>query len=289
MPNYVRTRISPPIPGTKRDDAMRKILQYTFIMLLPAVLLFRGCGEVEPTIYHGDIFISFTGDTVDHYTVMPSNAPYELEIGIPYPVDEDLEVGIEVVYTTAQEGIQFDVPSSVTIKKGDVTAQFYVFGQSDEMTDRRDTVVIGLVHEKVAVFNNEFTLYMQPPCDFVLEEFIGNYTVYEQSDFQDAPYEPYIVSFDANPNGGDTLIINGMWPGEPFKAVFHYDNPPNYTWNIPDQFLLEDLGGYGETRITDEGTGTVLTCEHTLSIRYSIYVSAGYFERASITFQKIPD
>ena len=85
------------------------------------------------------------------------------------------------------------------------------------------------------------------------------------------------------------LIINGMWRGEPFKVVFNYDDPPNFTWNIPDQFLLEDLGGYGETRITDLGTGVVLTCEHTLSIRYAIYVSAGYFERASIRFEKNPE
>jgi hypothetical protein len=127
---------------------------------------------------------------------------------------------------------------------------------------------------------------MQPPCEFVLEDYIGDYTAYEQSDYEDDPYAPYTVTFSENPNGGDTLIVNGMWPGEPFKIVFNADNPPDYTFNIPDQFLLEDLGGYGETRIQDEGAGIVLTCDLTLTIRYQIYVSAGYFERALITFVK---
>jgi hypothetical protein len=267
---------------------MMKILQHSIALVVFAALIFSGCGEVEPTIYHGDIFISYTADTTDHYTVLVSNAPYQLEIGIPYPVDEDLEVEIKVLYTTAKQGVQFDIPSSVTIRKGEVTANFYVYGQFAEMIDRQDTLVIGLVHEKVALFNNTFTLYMQPPCDFVLEDFIGDYTAYEQSDYEDSPYEPYTVSFDENPNGGDTLIINGMWPGEPFKVYFIHDNPPDYSWRIPDQFLLEDLGGYGETRISDEGAGVVLTCEKELTIRYRIYVSAGYFERAFIKFVKNP-
>jgi len=265
---------------------MKKYSIIALIAPLSAALFFGGCGEVERTIYNGDLFISFTGDTADHYTVLANNAPYELEVGIPFPVEEDLEIGLEEVYTTGQKGVQYDFPESVRIRKGEVTASFYVFGQSAAMIDRQDTLVIGLDHENAAGFNNEFTLYIQPPCDFVLEEFIGEYTAYEQSDYEELPYEPYLVTFEENPNGGDTLIINGMWPGEPFKAVFNYDNPPNYTWNIPDQFLLEDLGGYGETRITDEGTGTVFTCEHVLSIRYSIYVSAGYFETASIVFEK---
>lgn len=264
---------------------MKMKIKYLVIVLALAILS-GGCGENEPIIYDGDLFISYLDGNQGRYVVMAQGNPYELEVGIPYPAEEDLVVGIKVVHATGQQGVQFDLPSSVTIKSGQVKSSFYIYGSFDDMTDRMDTVVIALEHEQVAGFDNEFTLAMQPPCDFVLEDFIGDFTAYEQSDYEETPYDPYTVTFSENPNGGDTLIVSGMWPGTPFKIVFNTDDPPNYTFNIPDQWVADDIGGYGETRISDLGEGVVLTCEHTLAIRYMIYVAEGYFERASIVFEK---
>jgi len=258
----------------------------TIFFLFALTILVSGCGEVEPTIYEGDLFISYTQGTEGRYVVVAQSSPYPMQIGIPYPADQDLNVDLKVIHATGTEGVQFDLPSSVTIRKGQVTADFDVFGHAENMTDRSDTLVIGIEHEYAATFANEYTIFMQPPCDFVLEEFIGDYTAYEQSDYEDEPYDPYPVNFSENPNGGDTLVVTGMWPGEPFKVVFNTDDPVNYTFNIPDQFLLADLGGYGEARISDEGPGQVLTCEHELRIRYQIYAADGYFERAFIKFVK---
>lgn len=258
----------------------------TILFFLALITLVGGCGEVEPTIYKGDLFISYTMGTEGRYVVLAQNVPYPMQIGIPFPADRDLNVALNVVHATGTEGVHFDFPSSVTIKKGQVTADFYVYGHAENMTDRSDTLVLGIDHENAATFANEYTIFMQPPCEFVLEEFIGNYTAYEKSDFEDSPYNPYKVTFAENQNGGDTLVVTGIWPGEPFKVVFNTEDPSNYTFNIPDQFLLADLGGYGETRITDEGPGLVLTCEHEMTIRYQIYVAEGYFERSIIKFVK---
>jgi hypothetical protein len=254
--------------------------------LFALIILVGGCGEVEPTIYVGDLFISYTEGTEGRYVVLAQNVPYPMQIGIPYPVERDLKVDLKVIHATGTEGVQFDFPSSVTIRKGQVTANFYVHGQAENMIDRKDTLVIGIDHEDAAAFANEYTILMQPPCEFVLEEFLGDYTAYELSDYEEEAYDPYTVNFAENPKGGDTLVVTGMWPGEPFKVVFNTEDPSNYTFNIPDQFLLADLQGYGETRIADEGPGVVLTCEHELSIRYQIYVADGYFEKAFIQFVK---
>jgi len=256
------------------------------LFLFVLIILVSGCGEVEPSIYDGDLFISYTEASEGRYVVLAQDVPYPMQIGIPFPVDYDLNVGLKIIHATGTEGVQFDLPSSVTIRKGQVTANFYVYGHAENMVDRRDTLVIGIDHENAATFAYEYTLYMQPPCEFVLEEFIGDFTAYELSDYEEEAYDPYTVNFAENPNGGDTLIVTGMWPGEPFKVVFNTEDPSNYTFNIPDQFLLADLSGYGETRISDEGAGVVLTCEHELTIRYQIYVAEGYFERAFIQFVK---
>lgn len=258
----------------------------TILFFFALIILVSGCGEVEPKIYDGELFISYTNGNEGRYVVLTQNVPYPMEIGIPYPVDHDLDVALDVVHATGTEGLQFDLPSSVTIQKGKVTASFYVYGHAQNMTDRNDTLVIGIDHENAATFDNEYTIYMQPPCEFVLDEFVGDYTAYEQSDYEDEPYDPYPVNFAENPNGGDTLVVTGIWPYEPFKIVFNTEDPSNYTFNIPDQFLLAELGEYGETRISDDGPGVVLTCDHELSIRYQIYVDEGYFERAFIQFVK---
>lgn len=264
---------------------MKRNIIYLLLITAPA-LLFRSCGEVEPVIYDGDLFVSFTTGTQGRYVVMEQSDPYLLQVGIPYPVDSDMEIGLKVAYATGTEGVQFDLPSSVRIMEGQVTAEFYVYGHAQNMVDRMDTLVIALEHPDTASFANEYTLVMLPPCDFVLEEFLGEFTAYSQSDYEDLPYAPYTVTFESNPNGGDTVIINGIWPDVPFKAVFNTDDPSNYTWNIPDQFLLDEMGEYGETRITDLGPGVVYTCEKHLGIRYRVYVTEGNFERATIWFEK---
>ncbi|MEN8158429.1 MAG: hypothetical protein ABFS10_15860, partial [Bacteroidota bacterium] len=146
--------------------------------LFVLALLFSGCGEIEPTIYDGDLFISYTGETEGRYVVLGQHIPYPMQIGIPYPVEEDLKVNLKVTYATGTEGVHYDLPSSVTIRKGQVTADFNIYGHSQNMVDRRDTLVIALEHEKVAKFSNEYTLVMQPPCEFVIEEFIGEWTAY---------------------------------------------------------------------------------------------------------------
>ena len=77
-----------------------------------------------------------------------------------------------------------------------------------------------------------------------------------------------------------------IWPFFPVKVVFDATDPANFFWNIPDQFLVDDLFGYGEARITDLGAGPFSSCDQTMNIRYKIYVSAGNFEQSTINLVK---
>ena len=70
------------------------------------------------------------------------------------------------------------------------------------------------------------------------------------------------------------------------KVVFNYSDPANFYWNIPDQWLTDDLFGYGEGRITDLDAGPFSSCDLVMSIRYKVYVGAGNFEQATLQLVK---
>ncbi len=69
----------------------------TILFLFALIILVSGCEEVAPTIYEGELFISYTRGTEGRYVVLAQNVPYPMQIGIPYPVDQDLNVALKVV------------------------------------------------------------------------------------------------------------------------------------------------------------------------------------------------
>ncbi len=248
-------------------------------------LILNACGEADPITYQGNTFVSFTEGTEGNYYVLPGSAPYKIQIGIPAPIGSDLVVNISLIESTGTEGFHFNLPSSVTIPAGAVIADVEVTSNYENMEGREDRLVIGLESEYTASFNNEYTLILQTFCEFNVADFVGEWTAYEKSDFEDNPYDPYPVVFEANPNGGDTLITSSIWPYIPFKVVFNASDADNFFWNIPDQFLAEDISGYGETRIRDLGPGTFTSCEKVMVIRYEVYVSAGVFETSTLRLE----
>lgn len=264
---------------------MKKITIKLLSILAVAVLL-NGCGEADPILYDGEAFVSYTDGTMGDYFVQSDNAPYAITVGIPAPAGSDMTITLTEVYASGTAGTQFTLPSSVTIPAGDVTASFDVTGSFDDLAGRKDTLVIALSSDNVANFDNEYTVYLQQFCPFVLDEFIGAWTATEVSDFYGA-YDPYTVNLAANPNGGDTLITSDIWPYLPVKITFDVSNPAKFQWSIPDQFLTADLYGYGEGRITSYSPGPMSSCDLALNtLRYKVYVAAGEFEVSSFSLLK---
>jgi len=250
-----------------------------------AVLL-NGCGEADPIIYDGDPFVSFTDGTMGDYFVQSDNAPFEVQVGIPAPLNSDHTVDLTVVYSSGSAGTQYNLPSSVTIPAGAVTANIAVEGLFANLGGRKDTLVFALNGDKVANFNNEYTLYLQQFCPFVVDEFVGAWTATEVSDFNGA-YAPYPVNLAANPNGGDTLITTDLWPYELVKIVFDASDPANFQWHIPDQYQFTHPT-YGDVFITSINPGPFSACDLTLgTIRYKVYVPGlGEFEYSSLSMVK---
>ena len=264
---------------------MKKIT-IRLLSLFAVVLMLNGCGEADPILYTGPTFVSFTDGVVGDYFVQADNTPFPVTVGIPSPSGSDVTANLNVVFASGTAGTQYDVPASVTIPAGAVTATFDVNGYFENLAGRKDTLVIELVSADTASFNTTYTLYLQQFCPFDINDFVGAWTAYEKSDYEADPYAPYTVNFalvDGEPN---TLVTTDIWPYYPIKVVFNDSDPANFFWNIPDQFLVDDLYGYGEGRATDLGPGAFSACDQTASIRYKIYVSAGNFEQATLDLVK---
>jgi len=271
------------------NDKMKSIMKKITIKLLSlfaVVLLLNGCGEADPILYDGPTFVSFTDGVLGDYFVQADNTPYPITVGIPAPAASAVTVNVNVVYASGTAGTQYDVPSSVTIPAGAVTATLDVSGYFDNMAGRKDTLVLELDGSEVADFDSEYTLYLQQFCPFDINEFVGAWTAYEQSDYETDPYPPYTINFALVAGEPNTLVTSDIWPYSPIKVVFNADDPANFFWNMPDQFLLDDLSGYGEARATDLGPGSFSSCDLSASIRYKVYVSAGNFEQATLQLVK---
>lgn len=264
---------------------MKKIT-IKLLSLFAVVLLLNGCSEADPILYSGPTFVSFTDGVLGDYFVQEDNTPFPIQVGIPAPAGKDVTVNLNVLYASGTAGTHYDVPASVTIPSGSVTADISVTGYFANMSGRKDTLIIEMASADTASFNTVYTLYLQQFCPFDINEFVGAWTAYEWSDYEGAPYDPYTINFALVDGEANTLVTEDIWPYLPIKVVFNADDPANFYWNIPDQWLADDFSGYGEFRATDLGNGAFSSCDGTATIRYKLYVSAGNFEQSTLQLEK---
>lgn len=263
-----------------------KIIQTSLIIFSLGCFLFISCGEPEPIIYNGPVFVSFTEDTTGKYILEADNEAYFTKIGIPYPLEYDLEIGLELEHSTAEEGKHFDMPSSVVIRKDNVTSLVKIQGYYENMAERKDTITIRLVGEEVAGFNNTYMLFMRQKmiCPLDIEAIPGNWTANETSNY-DGAYEPYTVTFEEFPGGGDTVITDDIWPYE-VKIAFDSTASAGWVWSIPEQYLF-DHEEYGPVFISSVDPAEFDACDLIMSsIRYQVYVETGFFEDSMLELVK---
>lgn len=257
------------------------------MIILLVSFFITGCGDTDPIIYDGPVFVSFTEGTSGKYVMEVDNEPYLMHIGIPYPLEHDLVMDLDVEYSTAEKGLHFDLPSTVTIRSNNVTSMFKIQGYYETIAERKDTIVIRLIGEDVADFNNSYTIYLQQKkiCPLDIEAVSGNWTAYETS-LYDGSFDPYSVAFEKYPGGGDTVITDDLWPYETIKIAFDSTASAGWVWSIPEQFLFNDEE-YGPVFISSVDPAEYDACDLIMSsIRYQIYVEAGFFEDSMLELVK---
>ncbi len=266
---------------------MKSIPKSIFILIAATVIL-TSCSKTETYIYDGPVFVSFTDGTSEKYALEPINEPLRIQVGIPYPLETDLVIELEVESATLVEGTHFDVPSSVTITKNNVIASFTIQGYFEMLEGIKDTVTIKLKGEDVAEFNNSYAVYLlqKEVCPLNIPDVFGDWIANEVSAY-DGPFDPYLVTFEENPNGGDTVVTDDLWPYYPVKIAFDTTSASYPTWNIPEQYLY-DHSEYGPVYIASVDFAPFNSCDLIMeTIRYQIYVEDGFFEDSNLEFVKI--
>lgn len=257
---------------------------FTIIALFGSSIFLNSCKEADPITYSGPALVSFSATTSGAYFVQETGDPgFEIQVGFTTASGSDRVVNF-TVSGDAADGEQYTLASSsITVPANSYIGTLKVNGIYAGFTGQVDTLIVTLTGDDVANFDNTFTLVMQRYCPFAIDDFIGDWTAYEVSDY-DGAYAPYSLTFASD--GDNSLVTSDIWPYFPVVFTFDATDPANFICNIPDQFLADDLYGYGEARIVDLGGGSFSSCDGTITIRYKVYVSAGNFEQSTLTLVK---
>ena len=261
---------------------MKRVINSCCIIL--SVMIINSCDEAEKIIYDGPLFISFIEGTSGKYLVDDDNSPYNIEVGIPIVQSEDVVAELEILYSTGVLGDQYYVPPSVTIPAGELTAEFSVLGNYDNLSGRKDTLIIGLSGEVNSIFDSAYTIYMQQMlCNYDIEELAGKWWADETSVY-DGQYPLYELTTISNPNGGDTIIVSDYWSGE-FRIVFDTSDTTDIMCHVPVQYQFTHET-YGDVNIESLRDASFSKCFKTINtLHLRVYAEEGIFDETFLTME----
>jgi hypothetical protein len=225
------------------------------------------------------------------------NSVFKIPVGITTVSNKPRTVTFSVSSPTgAAEGQQYNLgTTSITIPGGTAVDSIALKGIfSGYPTGRKDTLIFTITGGDVPTFKG-FTTYkvvMTKYCEVNINDFAGDYN--NSFDNQDPDsYGPYNATINqiisTGPTSATIYITNfadagfGPWgpsdpPANPGIAVkLDWTDPSNFTTIVPTQTFSSDLFGYGEATISAVGSGTFSSCENSITISYTIEVSAGSF------------
>jgi len=268
--------------------------------ILSAAVLINGCKKAgdQDNLTVAPVqsdFANITGST--YYVKNDPNSVFKVPVGLTSLRTTPTNINVTVTSSTgAVSGTQYTVPSStVTIAAGKALDSLAVKGIFAGYPGTRvDTLTFTLSSGDVpaSTFNNVYKLVLRKYCDVLLSSFTA--APYAHSnDIQGAsvygPYTATVVSATATGATSATLVIKnlgagGFGPFAPTDAAANpgltvnidWSNPANFTTSIPTQSFYKDPT-YGPATIKANGLGTFSSCDNTITIQYTVTVSAGSF------------
>ena len=280
---------------------MKKII-YIVSAVIIALLGLYACMEDSKITYSGPALVYFTaGEGSTFYVQSDGQQIYDLRLGATVAENRDRTVTLSITSADAVKGTQYNYTSSdVVIKAGETVADFSLEGlYAGFAAGNVDTLDIEITGGDIpgAKFQQSYKLILRKYCPVDLSDLYGYYETTGPRIFTGTT--PYTVMVSPNPNGGDTLVLRNFYrsydlvssysttgPYTDVKIALDYSDPGNFTAVIANErqdmfrYVNHPFGAnYGQVwaqQIAEKGTFS--SCDKTITLRFGVYVSAGYFE-----------
>lgn len=235
-------------------------------------------------------------DTVSTYFILNSGNTFKLPIGVTDVSTQDRTINISYT-TTAQQGVQFNAPTSITIPAGQALDTLTIQGLFSGYTGSRiDTMVIKVGGGDVPAspYKSTYRLYMRISCDVDMNNFLGNYANTRETWYSN--YGPYTTAItEVNSTGTNKArikvenIFDYGWNPIYFDVDWSNANPSNWSVTVvPANSGIADAatidasyaGMEVAVRAFSGTKGTFNSCDETVTLRFQLGVAGlGWFNQ----------
>jgi hypothetical protein len=251
------------------------------------------CSDAEPQLYNnnkdGRLAYFTSGTSGSFYVQNVTNPEFLIEVGVTDVIDSDRVFSISVDPNSTATSDQYVInQASLVIPAGSHIGTIKVLGNYNNVSTSGSKLILKLdsVNDaEVASFDNIYELTIYQYCPFVIADFLGDWNADEVG------YTVYNSTFTA---GAETslneIIMSNIWdvnPNSETIVYFNDSNPSNFKLDFPvyTSNPLYVNQTYGQAWI-DRGVGSFSACAQTVSMKFQVRVSAGFFELTEINFSR---
>ena len=258
---------------------MNKIIK-SFTLIATAAIVFVACkknnfaADVDPLVTgsFAKFNVKATADTAATYYIKNTGETFNIPIGITDVSSVDRVVNLCYTSNTAVQGVQYNAPTTVTIKAGETLDTLRIAGlfSGYPLSSRIDTVYVKICGGDVpaSAYWNNMRLIMRKYCDVNLTALAGDY----DNVIDNGNYGPYSMTMTPVSTTGTkgVITVDNLWdPGAPVTTTVALDwtNAAAFTATIADQVF------YGPANWWIKGTtaGSFSSCDQSFTLRYQLY------------------
>lgn len=258
-----------------------KSVKLMLVTALVSALFFSACKknnysvdlESTPTAPTASQFVPINGVLRVDYFVRNGGPALKIPVGITNVSGQDREVKLTYTSRNAQSGVQYNAPSSITIKAGAAIDTLNFQGIfAGYPTGRKDTVKIKFSGIPGVERKDSFEVVIQAYCDVVLANLVGAYT--RTNEYNNAgaySWGPYTA-------GVRDLVATGATTAEGYfmnlydygwsdlKFTINWTTPGAFTVSVPLQAVNSPASGVSFVRTSSGKVNTFSSCDNTFTI-----------------------
>ena len=216
--------------------------------------------------------VKATADTAGTYYIKNTGETFNIPIGITDVSSVDRVINLCYTSNSAVQGVQYNGPTTVTIKAGETLDTLRIAGlfSGYPLSSRVDTLYLKICGGDVPTSSywNNFRLIMRKYCDVNLTALAGDY----DNVIDNGNYGPYSMTMTPVSTTGTkgVITVENLWdPGAPVTTTVNLDwtNAASFTATIADQVYYAPANWW----IKGTTAGSFSSCDQSFTLRYQLY------------------